>query len=282
MNQTDIARGGEPAPDERVRWTVVPGFGGTGIVEADLHHFSFAPHSHDTLMFCAVLDGVLSFRRGRESHQVSRGGLVVLNPGEVNSGATLGDGSRLRYLTCYPTAALMAAAGLPESGDFIACAIEDAGLWARAMAALGASGAPMGEAALLALFADLGRRHGARTRRAGGAAVDRGAVARARDYIETHLDQPLRLEEVAGAAGLSPRHLARGFASVLGVPPQTYLRQRRITRAAGLLRQGAAPGVVAAATGFADQAHLTRSFRAAMAITPAAYARLFAPAPNSG
>lgn len=276
LNQTDIVSWGDPVAGDRARWTLVPGFGGIGVVEADLHHFSFAPHSHDTLMFCAVLDGVLNFRRGRDSHRIPRGRLVVLNPGEINSGAALGDGSRLRYLTCYPSAALMAAAGLPESGDFASCAIADADLWAQAVAALRASDAPLGEAALLALFADLGRRHGPRLRRSGGAAVDRGAVARARDFVEAHLDEPLRLEQVAAAAAVSPRHLARGFAAVLGLTPQAYLRQARIARAAGLLRQGQAPGAVAAATGFADQAHLTRSFRAAMAITPAAYARLFA------
>jgi AraC-like DNA-binding protein len=53
--------------------------------------------------------------------------------------------------------------------------------------------------------------------------------------------------------------------------PHAYQRQARIRLAIDLIRRGDRLSEVAAATGFADQAHLTRSFRRAMGVTPGMY-----------
>ena len=52
-----------------------------------------------------------------------------------------------------------------------------------------------------------------------------------------------------------------------------WRNQLRVARARQLLAQGVVPGQVAAQLGFADQPHLTRAFRAALGVTPAAYQR---------
>lgn len=53
-------------------------------------------------------------------------------------------------------------------------------------------------------------------------------VVRARDYIEAHLTQTIRLSEVAAHAGVSIRTLELAFHNVFGVAPMEYVRTRRL------------------------------------------------------
>ena len=89
--------------------------------------------------------------------------------------------------------------------------------------------------------------------------------------MQSRYADALPLADLAQDAGLSVRHLIRSFEAATGVTPHRYLTSIRIERARRLLRSGTPPAEVAAATGFADQAHLTRVFRAAMGTTPGAY-----------
>jgi len=91
------------------------------------------------------------------------------------------------------------------------------------------------------------------------------------DFVEAHLDAPLRLDDLAAVAGLSPFHFQRAFRESLGVSPHVWLAHRRIERAKALIEQGETLAQVAAATGFSSQSHLTRAFRAATGATPAAW-----------
>jgi AraC family transcriptional regulator len=71
-----------------------------------------------------------------------------------------------------------------------------------------------------------------------------------------------------------PVHLARVFNDYLGCAPGEALRGRRLERVAALLgnsRAGLAD--IAADHGFADQSHMTRSFRGAFGMTPHAFRR---------
>jgi AraC-like DNA-binding protein len=60
--------------------------------------------------------------------------------------------------------------------------------------------------------------------------------------------------------------------------PHAYLIDVRVRRARDLLRRGEPPAVVAATVGFADQAHLTRVFKARVGIAPGSYRRAADPA----
>jgi len=102
------------------------------------------------------------------------------------------------------------------------------------------------------------------------------AIRLARDFLDAHLDARVRLGDIASAAGLPPFRLFRAFARATGMSPHGYQRQARVRFATGLLRRGHALGDVAAASGFADQAHLTRTFRRTMGLTPGAYKAAFA------
>jgi AraC-like DNA-binding protein len=58
------------------------------------------------------------------------------------------------------------------------------------------------------------------------------------EYIETKLREPITLRELADVAGYSPWHAARLFKEATGLSPFCYIRSRRLTKAALLLRDG--------------------------------------------
>jgi AraC-like DNA-binding protein/quercetin dioxygenase-like cupin family protein len=97
------------------------------------------------------------------------------------------------------------------------------------------------------------------------------ALARVRDYLHAHLNENVRLADLAALADLSKGGLIAQFKAQFGVPPQRYLIQARLDEARRLLREGAGIAESAFAAGFADQAHLTRHFRAVLGVTPARY-----------
>jgi AraC-like DNA-binding protein len=91
-----------------------------------------------------------------------------------------------------------------------------------------------------------------------------------------HTDPGLTLADLATMTGWSPWYLSRAFHQVTGVTLGTYRRRLRIRTALDALGDGDSPAAVAARTGFADQAHLTRALRREIALSPAAARRLLA------
>jgi AraC-like DNA-binding protein len=83
-----------------------------------------------------------------------------------------------------------------------------------------------------------------------------------------------RLSDLCDAAGVGPRTLQRMFLHYAGVSPTWVIRRYRLLEAAEAVREGqpVSWAKIAASLGYADQAHLTRDFRAATGQTPAAYA----------
>jgi AraC family transcriptional regulator len=99
-----------------------------------------------------------------------------------------------------------------------------------------------------------------------------GRVRRIIEYIEDNIGGSLRLEELAGIAGTSRFHFARAFGNTVGVSPHVFVRQRRASRAAGLLMTSRTPlQEIARQCGFADQAHLSRTFKMHFGVSPGKY-----------
>ncbi|MDQ0530834.1 AraC family transcriptional regulator [Azospirillum rugosum] len=95
------------------------------------------------------------------------------------------------------------------------------------------------------------------------------ALRRTLDYIESNLSADLTLSELAGVAGLSPYHFARGFRKDMGKPPHRYVMERRLERARHLLATTAMPAVdIAGLCGFASGSHMATVFRNRLGISP--------------
>ena len=103
-------------------------------------------------------------------------------------------------------------------------------------------------------------------------ARDQAAAAdRVRAFLHDSYAAQATLADVAAVAGCSRFAAYRAFRVRYGLSPSEYQRQLRLRAARRALASGAAVADVAAAAGFADQAHLTRWFRRCYGITPGAY-----------
>ncbi|ASL43945.1 Melibiose operon regulatory protein [Burkholderia sp. AD24] len=96
-------------------------------------------------------------------------------------------------------------------------------------------------------------------------------LSRAAEFIAENCTRALTLGDVCKAAELSPSHLIRAFKQRYGMTPHAYLINRRIQYSRAQLRRGRLIADVALDAGFADQAHLQRTFKRLVAATPKQY-----------
>lgn len=98
------------------------------------------------------------------------------------------------------------------------------------------------------------------------------AVAKAKQYIESHDYQDICLEELARQVYLSPYYLSREFTEQTGVSFTDYLKAVRIRKAQSLLMTTNRPVAdVAASVGYSDPNYFSRVFKAVTGKTPQQY-----------
>jgi AraC-like DNA-binding protein len=96
----------------------------------------------------------------------------------------------------------------------------------------------------------------------------------AKELLAADLTAEPSVAEIARACRLPPRRFLRAFRETTGMPPHRWLRTFRIERAKELLLQSSLSlAQIAYDCGFADQSHLTRTFAAAIGVTPGAWRR---------
>lgn len=105
--------------------------------------------------------------------------------------------------------------------------------------------------------------------------LNRVQLGRVVERIDTGIDGPLTLRDLASAAGVSAFHFCRMFRKNTGLSPWQFVLRWRVDRAAEMLRRGPETdlAVVSSKTGFADQSHLSRAFKRFRGLPPGAYAR---------
>lgn len=92
----------------------------------------------------------------------------------------------------------------------------------------------------------------------------------------------IRAGDLADEVGWSRRHLVTRFTGEFGMPPRDVARLHRFGAALALSRNGIAWSEVAARCGYADQAHLSREFRALAGQTPSQWRRELFPSVQDG
>jgi AraC-like DNA-binding protein len=104
-------------------------------------------------------------------------------------------------------------------------------------------------------------------------------LLRARDLADARYFEPLGVDDLAQAAGLSRAHFSREFRRAFGESPHAYLLTRRLERAAALLR-GTDRSVmeICLAVGLQSVGSFTTSFTRTYGMSPTAYRATFPPA----
>ncbi len=104
-------------------------------------------------------------------------------------------------------------------------------------------------------------------------------LLRARDLADERYREPLSVEDLARAAGLSRAHFIREFRRAFGETPHQHLLTRRLERAATLLRSTDRSVLdICTSVGLRSVGSFTTSFRRAYGLTPTAYRAAFPPA----
>ncbi|GAB3102279.1 helix-turn-helix domain-containing protein [Lysobacter terrae] len=97
---------------------------------------------------------------------------------------------------------------------------------------------------------------------------------RLEDYIVSHLDQHLSIDELAALAGMTPHHLIAAFRRSFGMTPLQYVISQRLQVACTLLESTRQDIMtIALATGFSSHSHLTSAFKQRFGITPRQFRR---------
>jgi AraC-like DNA-binding protein len=222
-----------------------------------------------------VTGGHCRFVLGDESVVVGAGGLAVLLPGPYRVTEDVGDeplrfrgfGFRIELSGAIELSGLL---GLPlrltdptgRVEELVVAAVANGARTGAAAALRARSYAEQAVAELVAAVGEVGD----------VPARNRPEIEAALSLMERDLSGDLDVAALARAAHLSPKHFARTFKDVVGVPPMTYLQAMRLSRARTALAATDAPaGRIATDHGFSDAAHFSRAFKQRYGVTPSQF-----------
>jgi AraC-like DNA-binding protein len=252
---------------------------GVELLQARLKGRAYARHRHDTYAVCVTDRGVQIFDYRGEARISLPGQVVVLYPDEPHDGRPgTGDGFAYRIVYLSPMrlgAAVRSIVGRPAALPFLPDPVSASPVLRRAIEAafrcFPAPLEPLAVDALIGQVADglLGSAGSAAA--IGPARLDSAGLERVRRHLEAERTRIVTSEELETIGGHDRFQLARQFRRLHGTSPYRYLMMRRLERVREEIRTGKPLAAIAIDCGFADQAHMTRNFKASLGLTPAQY-----------
>lgn len=247
-------------------------------VEAQTAH-AFPRHSHEQFGVGLIERGAQRSLSGRGVVEAGAGDLITVNPGEVHDGSPIGDAGRTWRMLYFDPSLIAETACDVHEGRMRTCEFvhpvlrDDTPVEAfralyQALTAPAAERTELRRDETLAVLVD----RLLRERPSDDVPAAPAAIRIAREVIDDNPAASVTLAELAHASGLSRYQVVRGFSRAFGLTPHTYLVQRRIDLARHLITGGMPLADAAAASGFADQSHMTRHFVRRFGFPPGALA----------
>ncbi|GGF26881.1 AraC family transcriptional regulator [Aliidongia dinghuensis] len=251
------------------------GRGGDGIerAEARFRGQAFAPHRHDTYTIGVTLAGVQAFcYRGERQHALP-GQYHILHPDELHDGgAGTDEGFAYRVVYLDPRLVQDALGGRPlpfvrtpvldpllRPEGFLADALDlQAEIDELARTEIIVAVASLLSAAALAGAPPTG-------------SLALRAIARVRGLIAESPTERHSMATLERVSGLDRWTIARQFRALYGTSPSRFRTLRQLDQVRHLMAGGTPLALAAAEAGFADQSHMTRQFKRAYGLTPAAW-----------
>jgi AraC-like DNA-binding protein len=258
-----------------------PCFPDLGLFKARFTQHRYELHTHPTYVIALITAGCERIRIGRHNVVAPAGTIAIVNPEEWHDGER-GAEDGWAYQTFYPSVPLMTAVtrelGQDRAPIFSRAIIDDsrlAGALAAAHEGSTSQDTTKAEASLLVAFQRLIVRHGDWSGRAEEieSSGSRRRFSLYEELIDSELGSPLDLQRLADATRVTRFQVIRDFKKAIGITPAAYIRDRRLRRAGFLIEQGLGLADAAIAAGFADQSHLSRTFRVTHGITPGMFKR---------
>jgi len=254
---------------------------GIETIRAHFEGHAYDPHWHDSYLVGITEQGVQQFNSRRQQHRSTPGGVFMLEPGDIHDGhAPAPEGFTYQMLYLDPQwldrelRSVFEQTPADSQLAFASTLADDPQLAVATMNAFQSLHTQemriVRQTALDNLLSRL--THQLRWRKLISPDPRLPLVAQqARDYLHSHMNRDIGLDDLAQATGVDRFRLTRAFKAAFGLAPHAYLIQLRLAKARRLLARGESPVQVAAALGFADQSHLGRWFQRAFRMTPADY-----------
>lgn len=236
-------------------------------------------HVHDAYQIGLIVRGGGTFQYRGARLNVPAGRLAIVGAGEAHSCFTNAAGWTFGILYVRPSLLEKVASELtgkpPQTVYFSSLVFADADLAKTVLDLFSSFERPTArleqETRIFYTLKELIRRCADDPPPARSLGYEHRAVGLVKDYLRAHYADEVTLAELALLTELSRFYLLRVFAKTEGLTPHDYQMSLRIAAAKTSLLRGQLPAAVAEETGFADQAHLTRTFKKHTGGTPGAY-----------
>jgi AraC-like DNA-binding protein len=250
---------------------------GVRLIDAQYSRFAFPRHFHLEYHVGLLIQGQHRYVYGGERRHVGAGDVLLMAPEGIHDGACLeGQGYRIRVMAFDPfwldEASRSLSDGRQGAPRLTTSSLRHPLLSQRLQRFHAAmlEGSPLAqEEALWQALAQLLEMGSTLRVSEPHRVFDQRTWQRLRDWLESRLDDPPTLEEIAAFCAMSPWQALRRFRQHTGLPPHQWLTQLRLQRALPLVLAGQPLSEIALRLGFYDQAHFSRLFRRTYGLPPA-------------
>ncbi len=272
-----------PVEDQALLWKPKQ-LDGISLFKARFNKFAYKKHCHREYAIGLIEQGAQKFHHLGSKYIASSKTMITVNPDEVHDGmsdCSMGYQYRMAYirqtkiheiLTCHSE--LKSSPGYFKHPLVIDNQIAD--LFHRALVLLDDDNHNSLEfhTYLVQAITHLFHRHADRNHYLNRHFKDHRIVHQALEYIRERVSENITLNEIASAVDLSQYHFLRIFRDTTGLPPHAYLIQMRVELAKNAIENGYSLVNASLESGFSDQSHMNRCFKAIYGLPPGQYKKI--------